>query len=173
MKTSFIAAALMSSVMFAKAPDGDNAPAPPPAGKITEGMANANLPALTGPMFEGNGKAVVLNGRAFKAKQITRSVIPQRDGQTVFVTVTGKPYEGKPLKEGKTDMAPATLMEVTDMETGELGLLIVNKVLAGQLDELYPKDAYIGHAFAITMKPKADGKRYKTFVVYELEADAA
>ena len=158
---------------MAKNNANEAAPAAPPAGAVTEGMANANLPTVTEPVFEGNGKAVVLNGRAFKAMQITRSVIPQRDGQTVFVLVTGKPYEGKPLKEGKTDMAAATLMEVTDLRTGELGLLIVNKVLAGQLEELYPEGKFVGRPFAITMKPKTEGKRYKTFVVYELEADAA
>lgn len=124
--------------------------------------------AVTGPTMADN--SVVLNGVAFKAKQVTRSVIPQRDGQTLFVSIDGLPYEGKPLANGKKDMAPATLVNVTDLSTGELGLLIVNKVLAGQLEELYPKGGFVGKSFAITMKPAADGKRYKTFVLYELEA---
>jgi hypothetical protein len=170
MKTAFLISS-RANVAYAKANEGEKAPPAPTAGAVTEHLPNANLPA-TAPLFEGNDRPVVLNGKAFVAKQITRSVIPQRDGQTIFVQITGKPYEGKPLKEGKTDMAPATLIDVTDLATGELGLLIVNKVLAGQLDELYPNSGFIGRNFAVTMKPKADGKRYKTFVVYELEATA-
>lgn len=133
--------------------------------------ANPNLPA-TAPHFEGDGAAVVLNGRAFKAKQITRSVFPQKVGQTIFVQITGKPYVGKPLANAGTGpkMEPATLVEATNLQTGELGLIIVNKVLEGVLDEQFPNETYVGKNFGITMKDGPEGKRYKTFIVFELEA---
>lgn len=149
---------------------GGAAPAAPEAGEITKDMPNANLPA-TAPVFEGNGRPVVLNGRQFIAKQLTRNVIPQRPGETVFVKITGPIYQGEKIAKATGEaakMAPAKLMPVIDLRTGELGLLIANAVLESSLDEKFPKQGYVDKEFGVTMKD-VPGKRYKQFVVYELE----
>ncbi len=170
--------ALASVLLLAKADGAGSGSAPAGDGKsvgeqvkdaqAATGAANA-LTVHTAPKMDAG--AVVLNGRAFKVKQVTRNVFPQRDGQTLFVKITGAVYQGKALENGKSEMAPAELAEVVNLETGVLGLIIVNKVLHGQLDDLYPNATYVGKSFAVTMSP-VEGKRYKAFTVYELDEAA-
>jgi hypothetical protein len=165
---------LLSTVaMFAKAEGAGGAPA---EGKtvgeqIAEQQAGTALQHTAPTSAQG---AVVLGGRAFKVKQVTRNVFPQRDNQTLFVRFIGATYQGKELANPGPGpkKEPPVLAEVSNLETGELGLIIVNKVLAGELAEKFPNDGYVGKEFAITMKP-VEGKRYKTFVLYELEPAAA
>jgi hypothetical protein len=163
--------------MFAKADAGGSGAAPAAAAasvgeQVAEKQAAASgaLVVHTAPVIAQGG--VVLNGRAFKVKQVTRNVFPQRDGQTLFVKITGAVYQGKALENGKSEMAPAELAEVINLESGILGLIIVNKVLHGQLDDLYPDAAYVGKSFAVTMSP-VEGKRYKAFTLYELDDSPA
>lgn len=175
MRTSILAIGAACSIMFAKAEGagsgaaapnkGEPAPPKPEAGAVTGQLDNAKAVAVT----DMSKPTVTVNGKAFKVKQVTRNVFPQRDGQTLLVQITGKVYQGKALENGKSEMAPAELAEVVNLETGVLGLIIVNKVLHGQLDELYPEAGYVGKSFAITMSP-VEGKRYKAFTLYELEA---
>ena len=176
----------LSTLAFAPAKPTGPAPAKPePTGvgaavaeaqAETSGAADTGTALATAPAanFGGVGAALNLNGVAFKVKaQVTRSVIPQRDNETIYVKSLGKIYEGKALENGKTEMAPARLMEVANLATGQLALIIVNKVMEGQLSEIYPNDSYVNKAFALTMHPKTEGKRYKTFTIYELEIEPA
>lgn len=127
----------------------------------------ASVPAL----HVSEDQPVVINGRAFKVRQVTRNVFPQRPGHTLLVQMQGKIYTGKALDNpgpnGKMD--PAELAEVVNLETGEIGLIIINTVLGKQFEENYPNAGYVGKSFAITMKD-IPGKRYKQFTLFELEA---
>lgn len=57
-------------------------------------------------------------------------------------------------------MGPATVMACVDIDTGEEGLVICNKVLASSLTEAYPADAYVGKVFEITIHAKRKGERF-------------
>ncbi len=149
----------------------DPAPPAPEAGEITKNLGGANVPAVA--TFDPKAPAVAINGRTFKVKQITRNVFPQRVGQTLAVTITGKIYEGEKLEGQDKNMAAANLAECSNLENGKLGLIIVNKVLEAQLNRDYPKDGYVGRSFAITMEEKPEGKRYHQFTVYELSEETA
>lgn len=74
-------------------------------------------------------------------------------------------------KGGKT-MGPATIMTATDIETGEQGVIVVNKVLAGNLAEQYPDDSYVGRTFEIVKHPKKKGAKfeYSPFDITEVKA---
>lgn len=152
--------------------------------------------------FGGVGHEVALaGGVVFKVKaQLTREVIKQKDNETIFVQITGPIYQGKTLDgakkkaDGSPEMAPARLCEVADLATGRLGLIIANKVLEGALVDAFPgitgaksqvksdtdnslievdTPNYVGKKLAITMQPSPEGKRYKTFTVYELDETGA
>ncbi len=64
---------------------------------------------------------------------------------------------------------PPFLAVVSDAETGEKGMLIINSVLYSTLKQMYPNDAYVGRVFEVTKREKEKGKDYFTFDVYECE----
>lgn len=71
-------------------------------------------------------------------------------------------------KDGKAQ-EPATVANVTDLNSGEEGIYLVNTVVAENLRKMYPDDGYVQKKFEIEHKGKKDGKRYGSFSVYELE----
>ena len=85
-----------------------------------------------------------------------------------FFLSEGKLFTGKQIDDKKE---AATLMPVTDLETGEMGQIIVGKVLAELLAEQYPDDAYIGKRFELTLRKKAD-KKYNTYDLFEVSEEA-
>lgn len=76
--------------------------------------------------------------------------------------------DGKPSKQKE----PAVLCNVTDLETGEQGQIILGKVLQEILNEDYPEQAYVGKCFAIEQR-KIPGKDYNGYSVTEIEPDEA
>lgn len=124
-----------------------------------------------------HGKTLILGGVKFKATQVTRNLIKQVENHAVHVQLTAAIYQGKTLKgaklkaDGTPEMEPARLVECVDLTSGSLSLLIVNAVLEGALNEQYPDQSYIGKYFTIIMRPGPEGKRYKTFELFELETD--
>ena len=72
-------------------------------------------------------------------------------------------------KDGEKSMKPATVAEVINLETGEHANLICNTVLESNLTETYPGEGYVGKQFKIIQYEKAEGKRYKTFEITEIE----
>lgn len=83
------------------------------------------------------------------------------------MTQDRKPADGKGEKKEK--MEPATICQVTNLETGERQTLVCNAVLVSTLDEQYPDDDYIGRGFRIVKHAKAKGKRYHTFSIDEIK----
>jgi len=152
----------------------------PNTGEIMEGnVSNTSIAqqALTNAGLVGstfNTKA----GTKFKVKsQVTHSVLRQKDNETIFVKFLDKIYTGEELKNtraGQPKMEPARLVKVIDLNRpGEIeALIIVNKVLEGELARAYPNDGYVGKSCAITMLAAQEGTRYKRFEVYEIELEA-
>jgi hypothetical protein len=149
-------------------------------GKKTEHV-DAQTGEVTGTEHKANGPAVtktetgfvLANGLEFNiSKKITRTLLKQRDNETVFVTVVEPIHTGKEIKGSK--MAAADLMTVIDITTGHEHDYIVNTVLHGVLDEAYPKNAYVGKSFAIFRMPPDEGrgKKYATFAVTEITPKA-
>lgn len=93
--------------------------------------------------------------------------------ETPFVRSTRAQIEGKGGKGsggGKKGMAPATVCSATDVQTGEMGTIVANQLLVGDLEEKYPKQAYVGLTFGITRHAKEKGKRYFKFSIFEIES---
>lgn len=69
----------------------------------------------------------------------------------------------------KKKMKPATICQVTDVQTKENYNMIVPAVLESSLKEGYPADAYVDKTFYVLKKPKRAGKRYFDFELTEVE----
>ncbi len=71
---------------------------------------------------------------------------------------------------GKTEK-PAEVCSVIDLE-GDADTpftMIVNAVFKSEIEKGYPGQKYVGKKFRIVKGPKAQGKRYNTFAIAELE----
>lgn len=105
------------------------------------------------------------------AAQVTRSVLQQADGVPFYVEIQSASRVAMPVKESK--MEPPDLCDVLNLETGELQVLILNKVLKSELLRAFPDDSYVGKKFAIVRaKAKDEDKRYKTYRILELRERA-
>lgn len=111
----------------------------------------------------------------FKVKgAVTLPVIKLAAGVQRFVHFDGPMHIGKDtgqVMNGKK-MEPATVANVTDLETGEQGVLICATVLAGELRNAYPDDSYVGKGFAVTLI-KVPEKKYNMYEILEIEPDEA
>lgn len=67
----------------------------------------------------------------------------------------------------------ASVCEVADVVTGELGKLVVATVLEKNLREMYPNDEYVGRTFYVEKLAKRPGKRYMDYKVAEIEQTGA
>lgn len=115
-------------------------------------------------------------GKFARTKAVTLPVFKLADDVPVYLTATGEMYEGKeqkPAKAGEKPMEPATILPVVNVETGEVGQIIVGAVLEGILNETYPDGAYVGKSFEIVKHAKKEGKRYNTYSVFEIDPSAA
>jgi hypothetical protein len=70
-------------------------------------------------------------------------------------------------KEGESKQEPMRLAEVTNLQTGEIGRLVVHSVLESTLVETYPDAQYVGRCFQLK-KQKNAGKRYFSFEIVEI-----
>lgn len=103
------------------------------------------------------------------AKVVTLPLFKWTVGVELCFSADSPIFKGKEIK-GVGDaakMEPADLMNVTNLETGEQGQIIVGAVLKGIMEETYPDAEYVGKRFAVTQS-KVDGKRYKAYQVLEL-----
>ena len=109
----------------------------------------------------------------FKTKRVvTVPNLKMEIEKPVHVRIESKMFKGQAQKAtaGRQAMEPATIVNVTNLETGEVGQLILGATLVSILTEAYPGDKYVGVAFRFTKHPKKDGKRYHTYSVEEIEA---
>lgn len=111
----------------------------------------------------------------FKVKKnVTLPVIKLKPGEEAYLQFTGPMHVGKDTGQvmNGRKMDPATIAEVMDLSTGELGVLICATVLQKELNDGYPDDSYIGKAFAITVT-KVPEKKYNLYSIIEIEVDEA
>lgn len=117
-------------------------------------------------------------GMEYEAVQITRTVLSQKDDVPIFVICDGAIYQGedRAAKRGKEhkegDLPPPKLMDVTNMETGELQVIVVGVSLEDTLNEKYPDESYVGKAFRMvstTVPVKGgQGRRVRIYNMAEL-----
>lgn len=117
----------------------------------------------------------------FKVKKhVTVPVLKIPDnGAPIYVRVneaihTAKDNTGRmpaTPKEGEVKRKPPQLMQVTNLETGEIAQIVAGTVLESELKENYPGDGYVGKCFEIK-KFKASGtKAYALYQVAEIEVE--
>lgn len=71
-----------------------------------------------------------------------------------------------------SQMEPATVVQVTNLVTGEIGQIICPSVLKKELSDAYPDDSYVGKCFELSIHPVA-GKRYSVPQITEIEDPTA
>lgn len=105
-----------------------------------------------------------------KTKLVTVPVMKIVFETPYYVRLDSLFYLGKEIKEsGKVSKKPATLVNVTNMETGELGIIVCNEVLKSTIDDGYPDNSYQGKIFEIIKHQQKEGKDYCTFSIAECE----
>lgn len=113
----------------------------------------------------------------FKVKaKLTRPLFKIIKDAPLYVRIVGAMYQGEKLvkKDGTSasDMDPAILANVVNLETGEEGQIICNAALEAVLKRTYPNDGYIGKCFGLRRNERVTGKKYDTFGVDEIEDPA-
>lgn len=111
---------------------------------------------------------------AFKFKKVRNVTLPLLklvENHAVYVRMDSAMFEGKQIDDKKE---PATLINVTNLETGEECQIIAPTVLKGILTDDYPNDGYVGKSFSLVMHKvmdKADPNKlkYNKFDVAEIE----
>jgi hypothetical protein len=143
--------------------------APANAGAQTSVTTAASVPTASPRKFNPADAKVV--------KVLTLPLIKLRAGMVVYVQPLKAMYEAKPIKNAKPDdkdKKPPTLLDVVNLETGELAQIILGTVLADIFNDEYPQGAYVKKGFKIEVgEQKASqaggGKRYNQYSVFEIE----
>jgi hypothetical protein len=109
-----------------------------------------------------------------RKKLLTRPVLKWVVDKPNYIKIETAMHIGKdiksrtPVDEAKKK-EPATLCNVTNLETGEPAQIILNAVLKSVLIEEYPNDSYVGKCFAVTKQSRQPGKQYDPFNIEEIE----
>lgn len=102
-----------------------------------------------------------------KIKDVTLPFLKLQNETLYYFKFTSPMFEGKKIEKGsKADMAPATLANVINLETGEKCQIICPAVLQGILRDEYGED-YVGRCFEI-VKHREASQKYSTFSVAEV-----
>ena len=106
--------------------------------------------------------------------QITFPVLKKADDIPIYVKITEPIFTGKEMqtKKGEDEMKAAQIARVVDLETGLVMEMICNAVLESTLNESFPEQKYVGKCFEITQHAKKEGKRYRTYSVWEIDCNA-
>lgn len=105
-----------------------------------------------------------------KTRAITLPLFKWQNGVERYYRIDASIFQGKQIKGDTSGKEPAFLANVTDLETGETGQIILGTVLRGILHDEFPEDTYVGRSFAITQSRDA-GKDYNHYSVIEIEPD--
>lgn len=104
-------------------------------------------------------------------KQVTMPLI-KFGSVPIIVRFDSAIYIGEKLEGGtaaQRAMEPPHMAHVTDMETGEVGVVIFGAVLLKEIEKHYPKESYVGKFFAIAKKSPPEGdKKYSLWSVVEV-----
>jgi len=107
-------------------------------------------------------------------RKITYQQIKLETGIPYYLRLDGEIYLGKGDTRPKVagdDKAqePPHLINVTDCETGEVGVIVAPAILVSELNDAYPVGDYVGRGFAIKILGKREGKRYNTIDLAEIK----
>jgi len=102
--------------------------------------------------------------QVIRLKQVTLPVIKLVKDVPLYMWVKGPMHVGKKIDDQKE---AATIMEIVDCETGQLGLVICGAVMAKELNEGYPGDSYVGKFFEVT-PTRVPEKRYNIYSICEI-----
>jgi hypothetical protein len=121
-------------------------------------------------------KQITIGGITFKAKQVTRSVLTQVDGEPVAITITSEIVQAAEprgeRKETDPERKPPKICQVTNLLTGELQIFICNYVFEAEITEKYPDLSYVGRSFAVESKllpRKGKQSQLRIYNIAELE----
>ena len=137
-------------------------------------MAKQEVVVVLPPMGTG---VTLPDGSKFRvAKQVTRTVLQQFNEVPFYIEITSSihvstidPEYSKFKNKDTGEASLPDVCDVTNLETGECQILIVNTVLGSELNRNYPDDGYIGRSFGV-LRTKSDlDKRYFTYKIIELE----
>lgn len=108
-------------------------------------------------------------------KRVSVAVLPWTEGASITFSpqtkiVVGKVIDEKAKGDDGEAKKPASIMQIMSA-AGAVRLLVVGKMIEGELKENYPGDSYVGKwFFATKFAPnKARGKRYATYEISEIE----
>lgn len=114
-------------------------------------------------------------------KVITLPLLKLRPGSELFVKIVDKMYQAdqqknaKPDKDGKLPNPPM-LVNVVNLETGELCQIIPGTILQDIFTDKYPNATYVNKGFWIKVGEKKGGgggrSSYNTYTVSEIEVPA-
>lgn len=96
-------------------------------------------------------------------KRVTAQLFKLKPGDEIFFLCDGPMHVGEKIG----DKEPATLMNVTNLETGEEGQIICGAVFQKELSRAYENNAYVGKKFwlKVTRIPE---KKYNTYEIAEI-----
>ena len=114
---------------------------------------------------------------AFKpviVKHVTMPTLKLVPDVPAYVKITAKIFEGKApkKKEGEDQKKAPMIFNVINLETGEVCQLVAGTVVLNEINDNYPKDAYVNKCFMIIKGKKKDsggGRGYFTYEIAEIE----
>lgn len=108
-------------------------------------------------------------GMKVKRMLTVPSLVLKDVGQSATLRFDSPIRESK-VVDTKTKRDPARIADVTNMETGEQNILIVNSVVESNLQRDYPNDGYAGLTFFIqNLGKRTESQRYNDFGIAEVE----
>lgn len=151
-------------------------------------MSDTNLPATQSAPVNALSAMDLLNRLGLKAvKQVTRTVLQQKEDVPFCVTFESKAFVSKIQQEGKRKMSDARVCDVLNFETQSHQILIMNTVLEGELERAYPTEekdektgelkelpGYVGKTFLIRshfpidLSSATGRKSYKVYEIIEV-----
>jgi hypothetical protein len=99
---------------------------------------------------------------------VTLPVLKQQDGVPMYILIEAPIYKGETMndKDGKA-MEPADLAKCINLETGEVGVVVMNTVLKSSLERNYLENGYVGKCFRFE-RQAVPNKRYKNYKIQEI-----
>lgn len=98
-------------------------------------------------------------------KHVTLPVLKlTADGKPRYFKLTGPMHVGKKIDDQKE---AATICNATDCATGEVGQIVCPTVMQKELNDNYPKDAYVGKFFELVLT-RVPEKKYNIVTLTEI-----
>ena len=139
-----------------------------------EVLAERNEFTAHAAMGAGAGDEFAISAEAASSieavRQVTLPVLKFEAGQRIYFKIVEAIAKGKEMKQGrggKPKMEPAEIIKIMG-PAGGLRVLIAGAVLAAELRENYPEDAYVGRWFACQKFAPVGDKTYATYHIIEI-----